>query len=40
VIEHLDGISKGLDFLINSAEKLNVGGIAVHITEFNLSSGI
>jgi len=40
VIEHLGGISKGLDFLINSAKKLNPGGIAVHTTEFNLSSGI
>ena len=40
VIEHLGGISKGLDFLINSAKKLNPGGIAVHTSEFNLSSGI
>jgi len=40
VIEHLGGISQGLDFLIHSSKKLNAGGIAVHTTEFNLSSGI
>ena len=40
VIEHLGGISKGLNFLINSSKKLNIGGVAIHTTEFNLSSSI
>ncbi len=37
--EHLGSISKGIEFVINSVEKTLVsGGIAVHTTEFNLSS--
>lgn len=37
--EHLGNIQKGLDFVANAVEKtLKVGGIAVHTTEFNLSS--
>ncbi|MBA4332286.1 MAG: hypothetical protein C0414_10080 [Brevundimonas sp.] len=37
--EHLGDLQKGIDFVINSVEKtLKVGGVAVHTTEFNLSS--
>lgn len=37
--EHLGDLRKGLDFVIDSVEKtLKVGGLAVHTTEFNLSS--
>jgi len=39
--EHLGSIEKGLDFVINSVEKtLKVGGVAIHTTEFNLSSDV
>jgi len=37
-LEHLGSIRHGLDFVRNSARLLNPGGIAVHTTEFNLSS--
>ncbi len=36
--EHLGSIRKGLDFVINSARLLKPGGIAVHTTEYNVSS--
>lgn len=37
--EHLGSIEKGIEFVINSIEKtLITGGVAVHTTEFNLSS--
>jgi hypothetical protein len=37
--EHLGSISKGIDFVVNSVEKTLIsGGMAVHTTEFNLSS--
>lgn len=36
--EHLGSIRKGMDFVINSCRLLKPGGIAVHTTEFNLSS--
>lgn len=36
--EHLGSIEKGLEFVINSVKCLKPGGIAVHTTEFNLSS--
>jgi hypothetical protein len=37
--EHLGDLRKGMDFVINSVEKtLRVGGVAIHTTEFNLSS--
>jgi hypothetical protein len=37
--EHLGSISKGIEFVVNSVEKTLVsGGVAVHTTEFNLSS--
>lgn len=40
VIEHLGGIQKAIDFLVESAKMLAPGGIAVHTTEFNLSSNL
>ncbi|GGF80146.1 hypothetical protein GCM10007301_45340 [Azorhizobium oxalatiphilum] len=40
-LEHLGGLRAGMDFIINSVEKtLKIGGIAVHTTEFNLSSNV
>ncbi|MBK3820718.1 methyltransferase domain-containing protein [Paraburkholderia aspalathi] len=36
--EHLGSIRHGLDFVKNSARCLKSGGVAVHTTEFNLSS--
>ncbi|MBB6204275.1 SAM-dependent methyltransferase [Paraburkholderia fungorum] len=36
--EHLGSIRHGLDFVKNSARCLRPGGVAVHTTEFNLSS--
>jgi hypothetical protein len=36
--EHLGSLKKGLDFVVNSMETLKPGGIAIHTTEFNLSS--
>jgi len=37
--EHLGSIEAGLQFVVNAVEKtLRVGGIAVHTTEYNLSS--
>lgn len=37
--EHLGSIRHGLDFVINSVENcLRPGGVAIHTTEFNLSS--
>ena len=36
--EHLGSIRKGLDFVLNSSRLLKPGGIAVHTTEFNLTS--
>lgn len=37
-LEHLGGIRQGLDFFVNSLKCLKPGGVAVHTTEFNLSS--
>jgi len=37
-LEHLGSLKAGLDFIINSIRCLKPGGIAVHTTEFNLSS--
>jgi 2-polyprenyl-3-methyl-5-hydroxy-6-metoxy-1,4-benzoquinol methylase len=37
-LEHLGSIEKGLEFVLNSLKTLKPGGIAVHTTEFNLSS--
>tara|TARA_B110000879_G_C11179535_1_gene517634 strand:+ start:2083 stop:2913 length:831 start_codon:yes stop_codon:yes gene_type:complete len=39
-LEHLGSIDNGLNFIINSLKCLKSGGIAVHTTEFNLSSEI
>ena len=36
--EHLGSIRHGLDFFVNSLACLKPGGIAVHTTEFNLTS--
>ncbi len=36
--EHLGSIARGLDFVANSIDCLRPGGIAIHTTEFNLSS--
>ena len=37
--EHLGSLDAGTDFVVNSVERtLRVGGVAVHTTEFNLSS--
>lgn len=36
--EHLGSIRKGLDFVLNSSRLLKPGGIAVHTTEYNVSS--
>jgi hypothetical protein len=38
--EHLGSIEKGLDFFVNSMNYLKPGGIAVHTTEYNLSSNL
>ena len=37
-LEHLGSIQHGLDFVIHSMDCLKPGGVAVHTTEFNLSS--
>lgn len=37
-LEHLGSIQNGADFILNSINCLRVGGVAVHTTEFNLSS--
>jgi hypothetical protein len=36
--EHLGSLDHGLDFVENSLKTLRIGGIAIHTTEFNLSS--
>ena len=37
-LEHLGSIEHGLEFIRRSARCLRVGGVAAHITEFNISS--
>lgn len=37
-LEHLGSTQKGLDFIINSLACLKPGGVAVHTTEFSMSS--
>lgn len=37
-LEHIGGLQNGLDFVERSLDCLKPGGIAVHTTEFNLSS--
>jgi hypothetical protein len=38
--EHLGSLKHGLAFVLNSIKTLKVGGVAVHTTEFNLSSNL
>ena len=37
-LEHLGSLAHGLDFIKNSMRTLKPGGVAIHTTEFNLSS--
>jgi SAM-dependent methyltransferase len=37
-LEHLGSLSHGLEFIKNSMRTLKPGGVAIHTTEFNLSS--
>jgi cyclopropane fatty-acyl-phospholipid synthase-like methyltransferase len=37
-IEHVGSIEKSMEFVVNSLKALKPGGVAVHTTEFNLSS--
>jgi hypothetical protein len=37
-LEHIGGLQKSLDFMVNNLDTLRSGGLAVHTTEFNLSS--
>jgi 2-polyprenyl-3-methyl-5-hydroxy-6-metoxy-1,4-benzoquinol methylase len=37
-LEHLGSLRHGIDFILNSSKYLNPGGIAIHTTEYNLSS--
>ena len=37
-LEHLGSLEAGINFVINSTKCLRRGGVAVHTTEFNLSS--
>jgi len=37
-LEHLGSLRHGMDFVINSMRVLKPGGVAIHTTEFNLSS--
>lgn len=37
-LEHLGSLQCGLDFIVNSINTLRPGGVAVHTTEFNLTS--
>ncbi len=37
-LEHLGSIEHGFDFIVNSINTLKPGGIAIHTTEYNLSS--
>jgi hypothetical protein len=37
-LEHLGNLRAGFDFILNSLDTLNPGGVACHTTELNLSS--
>lgn len=37
-LDHLGSLRRGLDFMLNSLKCLKVGGLAIHTTEFNVSS--
>lgn len=39
-LEHLGGLQEGFDFIEASLDTLKPGGVAVHTTEFNLSSAV
>ena len=39
-LEHLGSLRHGMDFVINSIDCLAPGGVAVHTTEFNLTSNV
>ena len=39
-LEHLGSLQKGKDFIYNAMECIKPGGIAVHTTEYNISSNI
>lgn len=39
-LEHLGSIENGVTFILNSVDCLKPGGIAVHTTEFNVSSDL
>jgi len=38
--EHLGSLQKGGDFVLNAMQCLTPGGLAIHTTEFNLSSNV
>lgn len=37
-LEHLGSLKAGMDFIVNSTKCLKPGGVAIHTTEFNVSS--
>lgn len=37
-LEHLGSLKAGMDFIVNSTKCLKPGGLAIHTTEFNVSS--
>ena len=39
-IEHLGGLQQGIDFVLSSTDLLKPGGVAVHTTEYNVSSNM
>jgi SAM-dependent methyltransferase len=39
-LEHLGSLRHGLDFIENSLRTLKSGGVAIHTTEFNLTSNV
>lgn len=39
-LEHIGSIDNSIDFILNSVKCLKPGGVAVHTTEFNLSSDV
>ncbi len=39
-LEHLGTLEKGIEFVVNSLKCLRPGGLAVHTTEFNLTSNL
>jgi SAM-dependent methyltransferase len=39
-LEHIGGFQKSVDFIENNLDTLRPGGLAVHTTEYNLSSNV